>query len=206
MPALKDKVGHRIGRLTVICRGKNIGKEVGWVCVCDCGTRKHVAANALKIGHTVSCGCHRREQSARMLRALNLSHGQSNTKLHAVWREMRYRCRTATATAYPRYGGRGINVCSEWDKFEAFAAWANANGYDEALTIDRKDNDGDYTPENCRWADMETQSNNKSNNHRLTHHGETLTVSQWARKLGLNVATVFSRIRSGLPINDILKT
>ncbi len=201
---LIDMTGERVGRLVVIRRAESRGKSTYWLCRCECGVEKDMAASSLRTGTTVSCGCHRREQSSRMMTAMSLKHGGSRTSLYTRWREMRYRCRNKNATAYPSYGGRGISVCPEWEEFSVFQDWALANGYHEGLTLDRKDNDGNYEPGNCRWVDMRAQSNNRRSNRFITHNGLTMTPAQWARKLGINRSAVYSRIRAGLPDEEVL--
>lgn len=205
MRCLVDKTGQKFGRLTVLRRGPNKGKETRWICRCDCGNETITHAASLRKPSGISCGCRRKEVSAELMRNLTLSHGESRTRLYVVWREMRYRCNTSTCDAYPGYGGRGISVCPEWNtSFEAFRDWAVANGYQDHLTIDREDNDGNYEPGNCRWITKQAQSNNRRSSLYLTHNGETMTAVDWARKTGINRQTIYSRIRQGLSVADVL--
>jgi len=202
---LIDKSGKKFGRLTVINRASNKGKSPRWNCICECGKHTVTHSSLLREGSQISCGCLRVEVSSQLMTRMNLKHGESRTRLNAIWREMRYRCNTPTADAYPDYGGRGVSVCTEWNNsFEVFREWALANGYQDHLTIDRENNNGNYEPGNCRWVDMKVQSNNKRTNINLTYKGETLTATQWAEKLGLKKPTVFSRIRQGLSVDEIL--
>lgn len=134
-----------------------------------------------------------------------VEHGGKRTKLYRVWCSMKERCNNPNNKAFPRYGGRGISVCSEWsDDFAAFSAWANAAGYADGLTIDRVDNDGDYGPENCRWCSHAEQNRNYSRNRLLTVHGETKCLTDWADTLGINRATLLFRIKSGIPLEEAL--
>lgn len=120
-------------------------------------------------------------------------------RLYCTWYNMLARCSDPDDHHYARYGGRGIKVCREWRSYDAFFRWALANGYDEALTIDRIDNDGDYTPGNCRWATPRQQANNRSNNRHITVAGHTLTHAQWARALGISRQAIRQAIKRGVP-------
>lgn len=110
-------------------------------------------------------------------------HGFRNTRIYRIYNNMKQRCNNPNSHKYPRYGGRGISICPEWNCREglaAFGEWALKNGYADNLTLDRIDNDGDYTPQNCRWVDLKKQSNNRSDNDYITFNGETHTLSEWA--------------------------
>ena len=118
-------------------------------------------------------------------------------KLYGVWKTMRQRCRDKNKEHYDRYGGRGIRVCEEWGDYLEFKEWAIKNGYKNGLTIDRINTDGGYSPKNCRWVSWEVQQNNRSSNHKITVCGETHTIAEWSRIVGINVGTIKSRIRYG---------
>lgn len=127
--------------------------------------------------------------------------GTSRSRLKRIWSKMKSRCYSPKVYNYHRYGGRGITVCDEWkDNFQAFYDWAIANGYADDLTIDRIDNDGNYEPNNCRWATMKEQANNKSNNVRITYKGKTQDIKQWSEELGIAYTTLFIRIHNGWPV------
>lgn len=169
--------GDVFGRLTVIREVESVlsGKMLRrfYECKCECGTITRVRLEYLRSGHTQSCGCFRVEQTINAL----TTHGDRKSKLYSVWAGMVSRCRNQS----PRYGGRGISVCDEWNtSYSAFASWAKANGYNEHLTIDRIDNDGNYEPNNCRWVTCKIQSNNRSTNKVLSAFGEEKNISQWA--------------------------
>lgn len=158
MPPLIDLTGQRFGRLTALGRVPSRPGHTTWLWRCDCG--REIAADAynVKTGHTNSCGCLQRERA----RLANTTHGQRHTRLYRIWVCMRNRCYSRSYHAFKHYGGRGIAVCEEWrDSFLAFHDWAMANGYRDDLTIDRIDTDGDYSPDNCRWATMAEQNENK---------------------------------------------
>ena len=108
---------------------------------------------------------------------------------------MRDRCTNENNNYYKNYGGRGISVCEEWLSFDNFKSWALENGYSDELTIDRIDNNGNYCPQNCRWADRFQQANNTSTNRHLTYNGRTMTFSEWARELGIYNTTLYRRLR-----------
>lgn len=124
----------------------------------------------------------------------------SHRKLYSVWKSMLYRCYNPHSQGYHNYGGRGIYVCEEWkNDLESFAAWARAQHYNHTLSIDRIDNDGPYSPENCRFTDRKTQSLNRRDNVFIEAFGETKTVSQWAEDPRCTVGhgALKSRLRSG---------
>lgn len=166
MSKIIDMTGKRYGRLIVIGRhGSSKDGLATWICKCDCGRDCVVEGAKLRKGNTRSCGC-LHDEKARQRR---LSHGQSGTRLYAVWKTMVQRCRNPANKNYDRYGGRGIDICDEWARdYQLFHDWAMNNGYDpnapvQKCTIDRIDNDKGYCPANCRWVDMKVQNNNRSN-------------------------------------------
>ena len=123
------------------------------------------------------------------------SHGKQPARLYRIWSNMKNRCTNPNADNYSFYGGRGIKVCDEWrDDFIPFRDWAMANGYAVNLTLDRIDNDGNYEPSNCRWETHLHQCNNTRRNHLITFRGETHTIAEWSRIVGMNVDTLERRI------------
>lgn len=118
--------------------------------------------------------------------------------LYTRWAGMRHRCNCPTASNYKHYGGRGIRVCEEWNSFVSFCQWALENGYNESLTLDRVDHDGNYEPSNCRWVDWESQANNRRSNSFVTYNGECHTLADWCRILNLNYTTVSNRYYQGV--------
>lgn len=132
------------------------------------------------------------------------THGMTKTKIYAVWFSMCARCRNPNLKPYHNYGGRGIKVCDAWLEFEGFLA---DMGIPEAgMTLERKDNDGNYCKENCVWADMLTQGRNRRNNRRITIEGITKPLSEWCEIYGMNRATVWTRIRRGWPDSEAIST
>lgn len=151
--------GKRFGRLVVICREGTMGIHPSWRCVCDCGLETIVRGDHLRDGATQSCRC--LESEKRNNGEPHLIHGGRRTRIYSIWSGMRKRCENQNSKAFPSYGGRGIHVCDEWNDFAMFRKWAFSNGYSDELSIDRKDNDGNYEPDNCRWATPKQQANNR---------------------------------------------
>lgn len=134
-----------------------------------------------------------------------LKHGMARTRLYRAWTNMRNRCNRPAEREYKNYGGRGIKVCDEWqNNFEPFMEWALSNGYDDTLTIDRIDVDGNYEPSNCRWITRKEQNNNMTSNVRLTHNGITRNLKEWSMITGISYPTLQGRIRRGWKTEDIL--
>lgn len=146
-----DMTGRKIGMVTVLKRTKIVDGMSYWISVCDCGNQFELPWSHLR--SRKSCGCLAGE-----------FHGLANTPIYYVWAAMRQRCNSKTHVAWEHYGGRGINVCKEWNEsYVPFYNWAIQNGYEKGLTIDRIDVNGNYEPSNCRWVTMKVQSSNKRN-------------------------------------------
>jgi hypothetical protein len=198
------KIGQRFERLTVewIPDDCTTGKYVG--CLCDCGVRTSLLFGSLVQGFTRSCGCLRDEKIARVGRNRNFKHGQIATGVYAIWGSMIARCHSAKAISYPNYGARGIRVCARWRK--SFAAFFSDIGPRPSKdhSLDRIDVNGNYEPGNCRWADRLEQQNNRRNNHMLTLNGVTLSMAQWARKLGFSRHRIYARLKNGWSVERAL--
>lgn len=199
--------GQRFGRLVVIERDclREIRKEhdSNWICKCDCGEMTVVSRGNLLSGDIKSCGCLRKEY----MKNKKTTHGMTNTRLYQIWFGIKKRCNNKNSVNYDIYGGRGIAICSEWQEFEPFYEWAMANGYSDDLTIDRIDVNGNYEPDNCRWATMKEQANNTRRNHYLTFNGKTQTISQWATEVDLPYSVLKGRINKyNWSVEDALTT
>lgn len=190
-------VGARYGRLVVLGEGPppvhpSRSSRSVWVCQCDCGTVTTVTARYLRVRRFPSCDCWEAELAA---------YGAEDS----IWQSMRARCRNPNNPSYHRYGGRGITVCERWESFALFLADMGPRPSPEH-SLDRIDNDGPYSPENCRWATRTTQNRNTRRNHRLTHDGRTLAIVEWAELLGLHAVTIHLRLKRGWSVERTLST
>lgn len=195
-----DITGHRFGCLLAL-RLVRCDDGAIWLFRCDCGNEFERRPGALRyeIKKTVSkrekCGC----------RGGGYRHGISYTRIYKIWEGMKKRCYGAYCRSYPDYGGRGIYICPEWlaDPM-SFYRWALAHGYAPDLTIERNDANGPYSPENCRWATRAEQNQNTRQSRKLTFRGETKTLAQWGREVGIKASTIGLRIRTGWPVEQAL--
>lgn len=195
---LIDLTGQRFGKLVVERRSIRREHMVYWVCACDCGEKKEVAGAYLKNGKIKSCGCWHREESASRAKRQFERHGLRNTRLYSIWKSMKTRCSNPNFTHYKDYGGRGISVCCEWKPdFLGFYNWAMSSGYDDTLTIDRIDVNGNYCPENCRWAETVEQLYNRRNTVLYDYGGQSLTIRQLSEVSGIAEKTMRDRLKSG---------
>lgn len=197
----EDLTGKKYGRLTVIePKGRNSNNIMVWKCLCECGNLHEATTSNLNSGSTSSCGCYKSEYVAKK----NYKHGDSNTRLHSIWRGIKDRCYNKNDKAFPDYGDRGIKMCDDWLDYNSFKDWALLNGYDEHLTIDRINVNKGYEPENCRWATDGVQANNKRNNIFIEYDGTSLTASQWAKVSGVPSGTIRWRIKKGWSAGDAI--
>lgn len=189
MPNFVDLTGKIYARLTVVSRAENAGKEARWNCICECGGSATVYGISLKSGDTKSCGCLAREVTSKRTK----THGMFGTPEWNAWASMKARCSQPSHANYSGYGARGIGVCKEWA--ESFDAFYKSMGPKPSPDhqLDRIDNDGNYEPENCRWATRLVNMQNR----RVTKRYAGLTLRQWADKTGISYDTLKTRARRG---------
>ncbi len=206
MKQYKDLTGRKFGRWKVLGEGKHkyYGKYkvLYWKCKCKCGIIKDVHGGNLISEKSQSCGCLHVEMKKAGLR---LSHGMSGTSIYETWCRMINRCYNKSGKDWNIYGGRGIEVCDRWHySFENFFADMGYL-YKKGLAIDRKNNDGNYEPKNCRWATQKQQQRNRGNNHNITFKGKTQCIAAWAEELGIKISTLGMRLTTyGWPVERAL--
>ena len=194
----EDLTGQTFGRLSVIGRAEDYVYPSGkrrpkWLCKCECGKIITVIAVNLKRGTTQSCGCLRKE----ILSERQKTHsGYANKEpLYQVWLNMKKRCNNPNDQHYKYYGGRGVSIIPEWsNNYSVFRDWALSHGYKKGLSLDRVNVDGNYEPDNCRWATMKTQQNNRRSCKYIEHNGEVHTIKEWSKILEIKYSTLYSRI------------
>lgn len=186
-------IGEKFNKLTVVDSVYN-GRRWLWKCECECGGHSVAYPNQVMRGKTKTCGCGK----SVTFRNMHMKHGESGTRLHGIWKGIINRCNPKNTHSL-HYGDRGITVCDEWRKYENFRDWARNHGYEEDLTIERIDVNGDYCPENCKWIPFSEQPRNTRNSIIVTHEGVSAPVSWWADTKGLKRSSVYDRIRRGVP-------
>jgi hypothetical protein len=190
--ALIIENGKRFNMLTVLNEEERHNKQRQFLCRCDCGDIRVHKLILLTSGQSKSCGCLRKKTFIDR----NTSHGKSRSKLNAVYQAMKQRCENPNNINYKHYGGRGIKVCEQWlSSLIVFYNWAIENGYEEGLSIDRINVNGNYEPDNCQWVKMKIQTRNKRDNVFVEYNGEKLCVQDWANRLGINHCTLTKRLK-----------
>jgi hypothetical protein len=200
---IHDLTGKHFGLLTVKeIDTKRSSRKTYWICECECGNLKSIRSDCLGIVN--SCGCLKKVQDN-----LNLLHGTNKHNLTShvlfpVWNGMVYRCENPKSSAYKHYGGRGIKVCDEWHDVAKFIEWAEHNGYSDGLTIERKNVNGNYEPDNCTWITMYEQGLNKTNSVKITIDGVTKNLMVWAHELNIPQSKVWSAPSKGIPYEKLI--
>lgn len=198
---LINSIGKKVGRLSILDiviekDNRGIFRHNAW-CKCDCGTLIKIAG--CNLGRTTrSCGCYARD----LLSLRNKTHGLSNSKIYHIWRGIHARCNNKNDKYYPLYGGRGIKVCKRWSKFENLLK--DMGHPPSGTSLDRIDNNGPYSPKNCRWASQKQQCRNKRNNVTITYQNQTKCLSEWSEITGFSKAIILWRFRAGWNAEKIL--
>lgn len=198
MGLLIDLAGQRFGRLLALSHSIE-ARRTFWLCRCDCGVTVRVGRQNLRSGATTSCGCWAAESTA----ARSTTHGLRRVPEYAVWAMMRQRCNNPNFPAYKHYGGRGITICERWHQFTDFYADMGSRPSPEH-ELDRINNDGPYSPENCRWTTSTVNRNNTRRNRWLEYDGERLTIAEWSRRTGISYGALTKRLRRGWSTERVL--
>ena len=198
-----EMIGRKFGMLTVIAEsGKDHRGEMMWLCKCECGNITHpITGSVLRNGKSTSCGCY----AKRLAIERCSTHRKSQTRLYSIWQGMKARCYRKSHTYYKYYGGRGITICREWQNdFEAFYDWAMDNGYADNLTIDRIDANGNYEPNNCRWATKKEQAMNKRRAILIEINGISKSLLTLSKETGIPYKTLYNRYSKGINGSELL--
>lgn len=195
---LGEMIGLKFSKLTVTS-GAGVDKHQKriWNCICECGNKTVVATTPLRLGKTQSCGCLKTET--------HTIHGDHKSLEYYAWRSMRNRCKDQNTKYYEKYGGRGIKVCGRWENYLNFLSDMGRKPT-KNYSLDRIDNNGDYTPENCRWATKSEQNKNRSVTVWIEHEGKKMLTQDWALEVGLSYSTLYARLRNGWSIKRALNT
>lgn len=209
---LDVRQGDRFGRFTIITEVGKRSEKRYFLCKCDCGETRIERLVALRAGETKSCGCLKHETDMENARKCYSSHPNFSDhnsyyqKMYGNWHDMKQRCQNPNSVAFKWYGERGITVCEEWHKFKPFMEWALRNEWEEGLTIERKDVNGNYEPSNCTWIPKCEQINNTRRSRMLTFMDRTQNLTQWRRELGFNRGIVEKRLMNGWSVERALTT
>ncbi|WP_417444603.1 hypothetical protein [Joostella sp.] len=206
-----EMIGKKFNRLTIISFiGIDNYRNKVWKCVCVCGNYTKASTTSLKKGNTKSCGCLQKEKAAMTGRNILKTHGLSKnadgtkTRLFRIWSGMKTRCNNSRVVEYPRYGGKGVEVCASWMNYENFHKWSINNGYKNNLSIDRIDVDGNYEPSNCRWVTDKIQCRNRTSSRLLTFKGDTKTLSEFAEEFNISIQALHNRLKRGWSLEESL--
>lgn len=199
IPSL-DLRGSRFTKLVVVKRAPNVSSGAAWICRCDCGAERTVSGSNLRSGNTRSCGCLNPHYNRSVRHGATV--GGKRTSEYRIWQAMWDRCYNPKSTAFARYGGRGIGICRRWQSFAAFREDMGARP--PQLTLERKNNSRGYNPANCIWATRRQQANNRYTSRRLTLGGETRTVAEWSRHLGVPANRIYRRLYRGASAKEAL--
>lgn len=202
------QIGERFGRWTVIAEAPQAINSLGYrtrrvLCRCDCGTQKVQAPNSLRYGSTRSCGCLQRDVLRARVTKHGATAGRKPPREYYIWQNMRSRCRNPKNQVYAYYGGRGVTICDRWfESFEAFMADMGPRP-SRQHSVERDDNDGPYSPENCRWATKKEQARNTRRSRVIWVRGEPRVLAEIAETTGICEATIRERVERGWPSHMI---
>ena len=182
------------------------GKNVKYAnCVCECGVKFESFLGHVKDGHTKSCGCRRISSAKKSFTTHGYTVGKNLHPTYKTWRGIRNRCLVTTNPKFSRYGGRGIKICKRWMDFKNFLADMGVKPTPQH-SIERINNNGNYSPKNCKWATTAEQSRNRRSNIWLEFKGEKMICADWAKRVGINYATLKYRIKAGWSAEKVLCT
>ena len=194
MGKIKDLTGMVFGRLTVVglANEKKRNKAM-WLCRCECGNTITAQSILLKKSKVRSCGC------------IRITHNLGHSRIYKIWHGMMERCYKSSSTQFHHYGMRGITVCEEWHDVTNFYQWAVQNGYEDKLSIERKDVNGNYEPDNCIWIPRPEQALNRRTTRNITIDGIIKPASAWAKECGITRYAFYKRVKSGWSGAELLK-
>lgn len=203
MPRTIDLTGQKFGRLTVLNFAEIKKRKAHWLCRCDCGNERIVRSANLRNGNTQSCGCLQKEKTG----ATSRSHGRSKTPEFTAWLGAKVRCYNPKYYLFRRYGGRGIKVCDKWlNSFEAFYADMGPKPSPKHSLDRHPDRDGNYEPENCRWATGSEQARNRSDTLMVEVAGVNIPLATLAEMIGISSVTIRARLALGWTVEKALQT
>ncbi len=188
-------IGDTFFRWEIVGYPKPDGNGKKFICKCLCGNIKTVAYSLMKRGLSKSCGCFRSENASILISLREHKHNLSKHPLYRIWAGMRNRCYNKKDKGYKDYGGRGIFVCDEWkNDFKPFYDWAISAGWKKGLKNDRRDNDKGYSPQNCRFVNDSVSMRNTRRNVFIEYNGETMVITDWAKKVGITTESLKKRL------------
>lgn len=208
---IKARIGKNYNKLTIISYAYTKNNETYWKCQCSCGKEIILPYGKLTSGQIKSCGCAYKDNLQKIkngeIKPPNFKHGDSNSRLYNIYQGMKDRCYNKNGKDYKDYGARGIKICEEWfDSYTSFKEWCLSNGYQDNLTIDRINVNADYCPENCRWANITQQNNNKRTNILIEYRGQKLSLKQLSKLVGINYQTLYNRYKRGWPLERMIQS
>ena len=194
-------IGQKYNKLTILgYEGVNKNQDAIAKCKCDCGNIHNIPLKHVINGIVKSCGCLQKE----IARNRFIIDGRTTERLYNIYMNMKARCYNINNIDYKNYGGRGITICKEWlDDYTTFKKWSLENNYNDNLSIDRIDVNGNYEPNNCRWTTQIVQCNNRRNTIKITYNNQTHTITEWAEIFNIDRKLIASRYRRGLPLEKV---